>query len=51
MSVLSESIVQQCGAQLPIHTLNLPDRVVRGDSFLAGGVLDCNLTLGRSEAV
>ena len=43
------SIAQQCGAQLPTHTLNyILDRVVRSAGFIAGGVLDCNLAHRRS---
>ena len=39
------SIVQQCGARLPLKLL---DRVVRGAGFLAGGVLESNLAHRRS---
>ena len=44
------SIAQQCGAQLPTHTLNILDRFVRTAGFLAGGVLECNLAHSRSVA-
>ena len=37
--------VLQCGVRLPIHTL------VSGACFLAGGVLNCNLSRRRSVAV
>ena len=33
------STVQQCGAQLLIHTMNYCDRFVKSARFLAGGVL------------
>ena len=41
--------VLQCGVRLPIHTLNY--WVVSGACFLAGGVLNCNLSRRRSVAV
>ena len=51
MSCRFWSIGQQCGAQLPTHTLNYyVDRVVRSAGFLAGGVLDCNIAHRRSVA-
>ena len=44
--------VLQCGVRLPIHTLiKLLDRVVSGACFLAGGVLNCNLSHRRSVEV
>ena len=42
--------VLQCGVRLPIHTLNLV-HVVSGAFFLAGGVLNCNLSHRRSVAM
>ena len=43
--------VLQCGVRLPIQNLKLLDRVVSGACFLAGGVLNCNLSHRRSVAV
>ena len=43
--------VLQCGVRLPIHTLNYWDSVVSGACFLAGGVLNCDLSHRRSVAV
>ena len=44
--------VLQCGVQLPIHTLNkLLDRIVSGACFLAGGVLNYDLSHRWSVAV
>ena len=42
MFSLSLGISQQCGAQLPIHTLNI--------FFLDGGVLECNFAPRRTVA-
>ena len=45
------STVQQCGARLPIHTLNYwTMQVVSGASFLTGNVFECNLTCRQSVA-
>ena len=35
------STILQCGARLPIHTLNYLDREVSGAQFLNGGVFEC----------
>ena len=43
--------VLQCGVRLPIHTLNYLDRVVSGACFIAGSVLNCDLSHRRSVAV
>ena len=43
--------VLQCGVLLPIHTLNYWTALISGACLLAGGVLNCNLSLRRSVAV
>ena len=44
--------VLQCGVRLPIHTLiKLLDRIVSGPCFLAGGVLNCDLSHRLSVSV
>ena len=47
--IVSDNSVLQCGVRLPIHTLNYS--LVSGACFLAGGVLNCNLSHCRSVAV
>ena len=43
--------VLQCGVRLPIHTLNYWTAQSVVPAFLAGGVLNCNLSHRRSVAV
>ena len=43
--------VLQCGVRLPIHTLKLLDRVVSGARFIAGCMLNCDLSHHQSVAV
>ena len=45
------STVLQCGVRLPIHTLNYWTSLASGACFLAGGVLNCNISHRRSVAV
>ena len=45
------STVQQCGARLPILTLNYCDSAVSGAQFLTGGVFECDIAHHRSFAV
>ena len=45
------SIVLQCGARLPMHTLKYRNRAISGARFLTGDVFECDIDHRRSVAV